>query len=85
MNGRRHAGNGLLVHGVEPPYAPSPPRIPRLAALAALLLVSFASSLRAQQPDALRLPMLWKITEGRATVTESFGVISPIAVDNATN
>ncbi|WP_373063766.1 hypothetical protein [Gemmatimonas sp.] len=47
--------------------------------------MSFASSLRAQQPDALRLPMLWKITEGRATVTESFGVISPIAVDNATN
>ena len=62
---------------------PLAPRLPQLAALATLLVLSFASSRRAQQPDTLRVPLLWKIAEGRAAVAESVGMLSGIAADNA--
>ena len=55
------------------------------AAIVAALLVPATSPARAQEPDTLRLPRRWEITEGAQAVAESLGVLSGIAVDRNGN
>lgn len=62
---------------------PSQPRA--AAAILTAILLAIASPIRAQQPDTVRLPLRWEITESTHAVAESLGVLSGIAVDRNGN
>ena len=51
------------------------------ASILTALALAVASPLPAQQPDTLRLPLRWEITETSHAVAESLGVLTGIAVD----